>query len=107
MSKAVRILLGIKQPNPEQAPTMATDPPGMSDFKAKAAELTANMSEEQLAEKVDRAKEKEEETKLSPKVAIMKPILRFLQLLCENHNRDLQNLLRDQRANKVGNVISR
>ena len=26
----------------------------------------------------------------------MKPILRFLQLLCENHNRTLQNLLRDQ-----------
>ena len=63
--------------------------------------------EDQLAEKVDRAKEKEEETKLSPKVAIMKPILRFLQLLCENHNRDLQNLLRDQRNNKIKyNLVS-
>lgn len=27
---------------------------------------------------------------LSPKILIMQPILRFLQLLCENHNRDLQ-----------------
>lgn len=62
--------------------------------------------EEQLAEKVDRAKEKEEETKLSPKVAIMKPILRFLQLLCENHNRNLQNLLRDQSNKTKYNLVS-
>ena len=27
---------------------------------------------------------------LPAKVAVMKPILRFLQLLCENHNPDLQ-----------------
>lgn len=60
----------------------------------------SSMDQDQLAEKVDRAKEKEEETKLSPKVSIMKPILRFLQLLCENHNRHLQNLLRDQIKNK-------
>lgn len=79
----------------------------MTDDPTYGAPTMAATFEEQLAEKVDRAKEKEEETKLSPKVAIMKPILRFLQLLCENHNRDLQNLLRDQRANKVGNVINR
>ena len=37
----------------------------------------------------------------------MKPILRFLQLLCENHNRDLQNLLRNQKNNKTKyNLIS-
>lgn len=33
-------------------------------------------------------------------VALMQPILRFLQLLCENHNRDLQNYLRHQHNNK-------
>lgn len=27
---------------------------------------------------------------MSPEVLVMKPILRFLQLLCENHNRELQ-----------------
>ena len=27
---------------------------------------------------------------LSPEVSFMQPILRFLQLLCENHNADLQ-----------------
>lgn len=31
-----------------------------------------------------------EETTMSPIIVIMQPILRFLQLLCENHNRELQ-----------------
>ena len=35
------------------------------------------------------AREKEEQ-RLPQQIAIMEPILRFLQLLCENHNRDLQ-----------------
>ena len=35
-------------------------------------------------------KSKEEEKAMSPEIAIMQPILRFLQLLCENHNRELQ-----------------
>lgn len=38
----------------------------------------------------DKPKEKEDEKKISPEIAVMQPILRFLQLLCENHNRDLQ-----------------
>ncbi|XP_016118873.1 inositol 1,4,5-trisphosphate receptor type 3-like [Sinocyclocheilus grahami] len=37
---------------------------------------------------------------MGPSVTIMKPILRFLQLLCENHNQDLQNFLRSQ-SNKT------
>ncbi|XP_065134941.2 inositol 1,4,5-trisphosphate-gated calcium channel ITPR2 [Paramisgurnus dabryanus] len=44
--------------------------------------------------------EVEEEIQMSQAITIMKPILRFLQLLCENHNRDLQNFLRDQ-SNKT------
>lgn len=28
--------------------------------------------------------------KLPPKIAVMEPVLRFLQLLCENHNLSLQ-----------------
>lgn len=31
-----------------------------------------------------------EEMTMSPAIVIMQPILRFLQLLCENHNRELQ-----------------
>uniref|UniRef100_A0AAQ4R0F6 Inositol 1,4,5-trisphosphate receptor n=1 Tax=Gasterosteus aculeatus aculeatus TaxID=481459 RepID=A0AAQ4R0F6_GASAC len=41
-----------------------------------------------------------EETPMSHAITIMKPILRFLQLLCENHNTDLQNFLRNQ-SNKT------
>ena len=29
-------------------------------------------------------------TYLAPEIVIMQPILRFLQLLCENHNADMQ-----------------
>ena len=36
------------------------------------------------------AAEPEVEAEMGPVVTIMKPILRFLQLLCENHNHDLQ-----------------
>ena len=62
--------------------------------------------EDLLTDKVDKAKEKEEENKLSPKISIMKPILRFLQLLCENHNSYLQNLLRDQDNKTKYNLVS-
>ena len=41
--------------------------------------------DDMLAEK--RKEEKDADKKLHPQVAIMTPILRFLQLLCENHNR--------------------
>ena len=33
---------------------------------------------------------------LSSEIVIMQPILRFLQLLCENHNAEMQVLLIDQ-----------
>ncbi|XP_041439755.1 inositol 1,4,5-trisphosphate receptor type 3 isoform X2 [Xenopus laevis] len=41
-----------------------------------------------------------ESNEVGPAVLIMEPILRFLQLLCENHNSDLQNFLRNQ-SNKT------
>ncbi|KAL6106962.1 itpr2 [Pungitius sinensis] len=41
-----------------------------------------------------------EENPMSQAITIMKPILRFLQLLCENHNTKLQNFLRNQ-SNKT------
>ena len=43
-----------------------------------------------LAEK-RREERDSSEKKLPPEVAIMTPILRFLQLLCENHNRYVGN----------------
>ncbi|KAL4226234.1 Inositol 1 [Mactra antiquata] len=56
-----------------------------------------NTVEDALADKANREKE---EKKLPDQIAIMEPILRFLQLLCENHNRELQNYLREQSLNK-------
>jgi hypothetical protein len=41
------------------------------------------------------------QTNLPEDIAIMEIILRFLQLLCENHNHDLQNFLRVQPQNKT------
>ncbi|XP_063897860.1 inositol 1,4,5-trisphosphate receptor isoform X1 [Helicoverpa armigera] len=58
--------------------------------------------EEIMAEK----KEAGNSDVLPSKVAIMRPILRFLQLLCENHNPDLQNLLRNQNNKSNYNLVS-
>ena len=55
---------------------------------------------------MEKSREKEEEQQLSLKVSVMQPILRFLQLLCENHNRTLQNLLRDQNNKTKYNLVS-
>lgn len=38
------------------------------------------------------AEDASEELQMSPAITIMKPILRFFQLLCENHNPGLQVL---------------
>lgn len=38
----------------------------------------------------DKHTKEKEDKRLTPHVAMMRPILRYLQLLCENHNRDLQ-----------------
>lgn len=61
-------------------------------------EDAANNALEDIGEKLDRNKSggasdaEKDEGQLSPKVLVMQPILRFLQLLCENHNRELQVL---------------
>ena len=44
--------------------------------------------------------------KLPPEIAVMQQILRFLQLLCENHNSELQNFLRNQNNKNNFNLIS-
>lgn len=38
----------------------------------------------------EETEEEVEEMQMGQAITIMKPILRFLQLLCENHNRHLQ-----------------
>ncbi|XP_023812775.1 inositol 1,4,5-trisphosphate receptor type 3 isoform X2 [Oryzias latipes] len=49
--------------------------------------------------------QREGEMEMGPAVTIMKPILRFLQLLCENHNLDLQNFLRSQNNKTNYNLV--
>uniref|UniRef100_A0A3P9IE27 Inositol 1,4,5-trisphosphate receptor n=1 Tax=Oryzias latipes TaxID=8090 RepID=A0A3P9IE27_ORYLA len=49
--------------------------------------------------------QREGEMEMGPAVSIMKPILRFLQLLCENHNLDLQNFLRSQNNKTNYNLV--
>ncbi|XP_011690390.1 PREDICTED: inositol 1,4,5-trisphosphate receptor isoform X3 [Wasmannia auropunctata] len=72
----------------------------------------ANNSLDDISEKSDRNKSgnssgsDKEEGQLSPKVLVMQPILRFLQLLCENHNRELQNFLRNQNNKTNFNLVS-
>ncbi|XP_069048844.1 inositol 1,4,5-trisphosphate-gated calcium channel ITPR2 isoform X2 [Lepisosteus oculatus] len=47
----------------------------------------------------------QDETQTSPAIVTMEPILRFLQLLCENHNRELQNFLRNQNNKTNYNLV--
>ncbi|KAF5897541.1 inositol 1,4,5-trisphosphate receptor type 2 isoform X2, partial [Clarias magur] len=49
--------------------------------------------------------EEVEEIQMGQAITIMKPILRFMQLLCENHNRHLQNFLRDQNNKTNYNLV--
>ncbi|XP_076394017.1 inositol 1,4,5-trisphosphate receptor isoform X12 [Megachile rotundata] len=70
-----------------------------------------NALEDMIAEKLERHRSgttgaERDEGQLSAKVLVMQPILRFLQLLCENHNRDLQNFLRNQNNKTNFNLVS-
>ncbi|CAG2100807.1 unnamed protein product [Medioppia subpectinata] len=46
------------------------------------------------------------DSRLPSEIAVMQQILRFLQLLCENHNYELQNFLRQQTNKNNFNLIS-
>lgn len=84
-------------------------PPGSNCNGVGDDPLTVNMGnalEEILAEKLEKRKEKDDNNKLSVKVLVMQPVLRFLQLLCENHNPDLQNWLRHQHNKTNYNLVS-
>ncbi|XP_009696006.1 PREDICTED: inositol 1,4,5-trisphosphate receptor type 1 isoform X1 [Cariama cristata] len=51
------------------------------------------------------ADKNKDDLEMSAVISIMQPILRFLQLLCENHNRDLQNFLRCQNNKTNYNLV--
>nr|XP_031843315.1 inositol 1,4,5-trisphosphate receptor isoform X9 [Nomia melanderi] len=83
---------------------------------ASGEDVTTNAAigsalEDMIAEKLERHRTgaggtERDEGQLSTKVLVMQPILRFLQLLCENHNRDLQNFLRNQNNKTNFNLVS-
>lgn len=84
-------------------PPTATDAAGAEDM---AVLNIGSVLEDILAEKIEKRKDKDDQNKLSNKVLVMQPTLRFLQLLCENHNPDLQNLLRHQNNKTNYNLVS-
>ena len=62
---------------------------------------------EQIARVVGLGEEEEKEDNcLSNSVRMMEPLMRFLQLLCENHNLDLQQYLRDQNNKTNYDLVS-
>uniref|UniRef100_A0A670IYH0 Inositol 1,4,5-trisphosphate receptor n=1 Tax=Podarcis muralis TaxID=64176 RepID=A0A670IYH0_PODMU len=67
-------------------------------------DLTVSVSKKRGKENWGYEKSSEEMT-MSPAIVIMQPILRFLQLLCENHNRELQNFLRNQNNKTNYNLV--
>jgi len=56
-----------------------------SDATSNSLSSSTAVSDEVITERV-----KEKEQKLPPELLIMQPVFRFLQLLCENHNSELQ-----------------
>ncbi|KAG1683402.1 Inositol 1,4,5-trisphosphate receptor [Nymphon striatum] len=74
-----------------------------SDDGSSSPVFGATPLDDILAEK-ERTKDAES-NKLAQEVLVMQPILRFLQLLCENHNSDLQNFLRCQNIKTNYNLV--
>uniref|UniRef100_A0A3B5MN81 Inositol 1,4,5-trisphosphate receptor n=1 Tax=Xiphophorus couchianus TaxID=32473 RepID=A0A3B5MN81_9TELE len=81
---------------------------GEMTHKANEKELEAGIAPVTAAAAMptQQAEEQREvEAEMGPAVTIMKPILRFLQLLCENHNNNLQNFLRCQNNKTNYNLV--
>lgn len=73
-----------------------------STFRREADPDDHYQSGEGTQATADKAKD---DLEMSAVITIMQPILRFLQLLCENHNRDLQNFLRCQNNKTNYNLV--
>uniref|UniRef100_A0A3B3ZTM5 Inositol 1,4,5-trisphosphate receptor n=1 Tax=Periophthalmus magnuspinnatus TaxID=409849 RepID=A0A3B3ZTM5_9GOBI len=76
-----------------------------TDIKATVSVNVGEMTHKANEKELEPPQQKEVETEMGPAVTIMKPILRFLQLLCENHNHDLQNFLRCQNNKTNYNLV--
>uniref|UniRef100_H3D3M6 Inositol 1,4,5-trisphosphate receptor n=1 Tax=Tetraodon nigroviridis TaxID=99883 RepID=H3D3M6_TETNG len=108
------VLFGIKMHRKESGLHMRDDMRGQlkeassvtsKAFSAFRKELDPDLDGLSQNSDITAAEEGLEETNMSPAIAIMKPILRFLQLLCENHNSELQNFLRNQNNKTNYNLV--
>jgi hypothetical protein len=63
--------------------------------------LNTSQITQQSQQQLQLQHQQQQEKNLPEDIAIMEVMLRFLQLLCENHNSDLQNYLRHQPTNKT------
>uniref|UniRef100_A0A8R1DTF9 Inositol 1,4,5-trisphosphate receptor n=1 Tax=Caenorhabditis japonica TaxID=281687 RepID=A0A8R1DTF9_CAEJA len=75
--------------------------PSLSEISQMSNDLAHSIPDLTPYQDEDRATEA-----LSPEVALVEPILRVLQLLCENHNSLLQNFLRKQSDRTNHNLVS-
>ncbi|XP_064473340.1 inositol 1,4,5-trisphosphate receptor type 1-like isoform X1 [Ornithodoros turicata] len=79
---------------------------GITKDEDAGAQTPNSPSEESaVADRSEKARSGDEQC-LAPEVLVMLPILRFLQLLCENHNRSLQDFLRNQNNKNNYNLVS-
>ncbi|GFO15669.1 inositol 1,4,5-trisphosphate receptor type 1, partial [Plakobranchus ocellatus] len=74
---------GDRESGPDSSAGLAED-----DGESRSGHTGEQTNEE--SERPGKHEGTSDDKKISQQIAIMKPILRFLQLLCENHNRDLQ-----------------
>uniref|UniRef100_F6ZTA2 Inositol 1,4,5-trisphosphate receptor n=1 Tax=Callithrix jacchus TaxID=9483 RepID=F6ZTA2_CALJA len=91
------------QPHEDHEPADPTTKGRMASFS-----MPASSSRYSLGPSLRRGHEVSERVQsneMGTSVLIMQPILRFLQLLCENHNRDLQNFLRCQNNKTNYNLV--
>ncbi|XP_064140764.1 inositol 1,4,5-trisphosphate receptor type 3 isoform X2 [Loxodonta africana] len=84
------------------------EPDPVAKGRVASFSMPGSPSRYSLGPSLRRGREVEERVQsneMGTSVLIMQPILRFLQLLCENHNRDLQNFLRCQNNKTNYNLV--
>ena len=75
--------------------------------QAAAAELATELDDDvDAGRSSQRTSEIRSSSTSNDKVLAMLPVIRFLQLFYENHNRDLQNFLRAQSNKSSYNLVS-
>lgn len=67
-------------------------------FSSYRREVVSDLEALGQSSEIFGVEETAEETQMNQTIAIMKPVLRYLQLLCENHNSDLQVTESHQKA---------